>query len=190
MVLHWNPSNSKSPQVSRILLSIRADLNNAVDGIVLIRPLISNYSSPLFKPLRTVPSISITIGITFPSHVSQLSQFSDKVQLLVTLFIFFDFLCDLPGCEFFASILTGGFFYLRLNNSKSSILAVVWMIEILPLISCSPSFFSRSLETVLRTPTTIRNHVMFHNFFSYLTRSKFFLPFRFLFFSLYCPMER
>ena len=36
VVFHWSLSDSKSPQVSRTLLSIRSDLNNAEIWIVLI----------------------------------------------------------------------------------------------------------------------------------------------------------
>ena len=63
MVSHRNPSDSKSPQVSRTLLSILADLNKAVVWMVFARPLISKSSSPWTNPLVTVPSVTITIGI-------------------------------------------------------------------------------------------------------------------------------
>ena len=46
---------NKSTQVSRTLLSIQVDLNNAVVWMILIRPLISISSVFLYKPLRTVP---------------------------------------------------------------------------------------------------------------------------------------
>ena len=55
MVLHWSLSNSKSPQVSRTLLSILADLNNAV--------VISKSSSLYINPLVTLPRALITIII-------------------------------------------------------------------------------------------------------------------------------
>ena len=62
MIFYWSLSDSKSPQVSRTLLSILADLN--VTWMVPTRPLISKPSSPSANPLVTVPSASITIGIT------------------------------------------------------------------------------------------------------------------------------
>ena len=40
----WSLSDSKSPKISRILLSILADLNNVVVFIVSTRPLISKSS--------------------------------------------------------------------------------------------------------------------------------------------------
>ena len=44
---HWSLSDSKSPQVSRIVLSIRADLNNTVVWMESPHPPISNSCSPL-----------------------------------------------------------------------------------------------------------------------------------------------
>ena len=43
MVFHWNLSDSKSFQVSRTLFSVLTDLDNAVVGIISIRPTIFNY---------------------------------------------------------------------------------------------------------------------------------------------------
>ena len=70
MVLHWSLSDSKSPQVSRTLLSIMAVLNNVVAWRVSTRPPTSKSSSPFNKPLVTVPLAPITIGIivTFMFH--------------------------------------------------------------------------------------------------------------------------
>ena len=55
--------DSKSPQVSRTLLSILAVLNNAVVWMVSTRPPTSKSSSPFSNPLVTVPNAPITIGI-------------------------------------------------------------------------------------------------------------------------------
>ena len=63
-VFHWSLSDCKFPQVSRTLLSILADLNNAVVWIVSSRPLISKSPSPCTNPLVTVPNALIRIGIT------------------------------------------------------------------------------------------------------------------------------
>ena len=51
-------------QVSRTLLSILADLNNAVVWIVSTRPVISKSSSPGINILVIVPRATITISIT------------------------------------------------------------------------------------------------------------------------------
>ena len=64
MVFHWSLNDSKSSQVSRTLLGILADLENAVIWVVSTRPLISKFSSPFTNRLVTVPSAPITIGIT------------------------------------------------------------------------------------------------------------------------------
>ena len=63
MVFHWSLSDGQSPQVSRTLLSILTDLNNAVFGTVSTLPVISKSSSPCTNLLMTVPRAQITIGI-------------------------------------------------------------------------------------------------------------------------------
>ena len=70
MVSHGTLRDSKSSQVSWTLLSILADLNNAVVWMVSTCPLISKSSSSFTNPLGIVPSAPITIGITanFMSH--------------------------------------------------------------------------------------------------------------------------
>ena len=70
MVFHWSLSDSKSPQVSRTLLSILVVLNNVVVWMFSTRPLTSKSSSPFSNPLVTVSNAPITIGIivTFMFH--------------------------------------------------------------------------------------------------------------------------
>ena len=78
MVFPWSLSDSKSPQVSRTLLSILAVLNNAVVWMVSTRPPTSKSSSPFSNPLVTVPNALITIGIIvtcmFHSFFSSLAR--------------------------------------------------------------------------------------------------------------------
>ena len=62
MVFHWSLYDKPS-QVSRTLLSILADPNNAVVRMVSTRPLISKSSNSCINPLMTVPKAPITIGI-------------------------------------------------------------------------------------------------------------------------------
>ena len=64
MVSHWILCGSKSPQVFRTLLSILANLNNAIFWIVSSRLLISMSPRLFINLLVTVPSATITIGIT------------------------------------------------------------------------------------------------------------------------------
>ena len=91
MVFHWRLSDSKSPQVSWTLLSILAVFNNAVILMVSTRPLSSKFSWPFNNSLVTAPKTRITIGIivTFMSH--SFFQFSCKVEVLISLFSFFQF---------------------------------------------------------------------------------------------------
>ena len=64
MVYQWSVSDSKSPQISRTLFSIQADLNNTLVSMASARPWISNSFSHLFKPFRIVLSAPVTIVIT------------------------------------------------------------------------------------------------------------------------------
>ena len=79
MVFHWSLSDSKSPQVSRTLLSILVVLNNAVVWMVSTRPPNSKSSSPFSNPLVTVPNAPITIVIIvtcmFHSFFNSLSRY-------------------------------------------------------------------------------------------------------------------
>ena len=63
IVFHLILSDSKSPQVSRILLSILAVLNNAVVWMVFTCPATSKSSRAFNNPLVTVPKAPITIAI-------------------------------------------------------------------------------------------------------------------------------
>ena len=67
MVFHWCLSDRKSPQVSRTLLSILADLNNAVVSMVSTRPLFFKSFSPFINSSVTVLRAPITI-VTFMFH--------------------------------------------------------------------------------------------------------------------------
>ena len=67
MVFHRSLSVSKSPQVSRIRLSILTVLNNAVICMVSTRLPTSKSSSPFSNHLVTVPNAPITI-VTFMFH--------------------------------------------------------------------------------------------------------------------------
>ena len=70
MISHWSLTDSKFPQVSRTLLSILADLNNAVVWMVSTRPVIFQLSN-LFTNLSVIVSrapITIGIIITFMFH--------------------------------------------------------------------------------------------------------------------------
>ena len=82
LVSHWSLSDNKSPQVFSTLLSILANLNNAVVWMVSTHPLISKSYSPCTNPLVTVLRALITIDIIvtfmFFTHQTRL-DWSGKV---------------------------------------------------------------------------------------------------------------
>ena len=91
MVFHWRLSDSKSPQVSRTLLSILAVFSNAIAWMTFTWPPTSKSSRLFNNPLVTVPKTPITTGIivTFMFHC--FFQYSSKVKILISLFRFFQF---------------------------------------------------------------------------------------------------
>ena len=91
MVFHWSLSENKSLQVSRILLSILAVLNNVAVWMVSTRPLISKSSNLFINLLVAVLKAPITIGIIVIFMFHGFFQFSSKVAVLILLLIFFQF---------------------------------------------------------------------------------------------------
>ena len=189
MTFHRSLSDSKSPRVSRTLLSIQADLNNALVWMVSIHSPISNSSSPLTKPVGTVPSAPVTIVITvtlmFHSFVSLLlfysfESFSYQLHQMVSHWSLSDskspqvsrtYLCNLAD----------------LNN------LVVWMVSTRPLISKSSTTCTNPLVTVPNAPITISITVifMFHEvfFFSSLARSRYLSFFSLSFSFTFCSVR-
>ena len=80
MVFHWSFSDSKSPQVSRAILTILADLNNIVVWMFSTRPSLSISSSPFNNSSVTVSRTPITIGINVTFVFYIFFQFSSKVD--------------------------------------------------------------------------------------------------------------
>ena len=79
MAFHWSLINRKSPQISRTLLSILVDLNNAVVWIVYAPHFISRSSRPFINPLMVVRrGIRINITMTFIFHCYFSSLASSK----------------------------------------------------------------------------------------------------------------
>ena len=74
MIFHRSLSDSKSPQVSRTLLSILAVLNNVVVWMVATRPATSKSSSSYNNPLVTFPKAPITIGKIVHSFFNSLAR--------------------------------------------------------------------------------------------------------------------
>ena len=77
-VFHWSLSDSKSLQISRTLLIILADHNNAAFWMISTCPPTSKSANTFTNPLGIVPSKPITAGITvtfvFHSFFSSLAR--------------------------------------------------------------------------------------------------------------------
>ena len=161
MFFHWSLSDSKSPLVSRTLLSIMAVFNNLLVWIVSSRPLISKSSNPFNNPLMTTKSTKHN-WYNCHFHVQQFFQFPSKVEVLILLFIFLQFylavsrdskIHNFPNSLFFVDYYLFIYIFLlewSLSDSSSpqfskSLLyiladfnsAVVWIVSILSLIFCS-----------------------------------------------------
>ena len=97
MVFYWSLSDSKSPQVSRTLLSILAVLNNAVVWMVSTRPPTSKSSSLFSNPLVTVPKAPITIGMIVPCMFHSFSNSQARSRYLSFFSHSFSLICGQPG---------------------------------------------------------------------------------------------
>ena len=97
MVSHWILSDSKSPQVSRTLLSILAVLNDAVLWMVSTRPPTSKSSCPYNNSLVTVPKAPITIGIIVTFKFLSLFISLARSRYLSFFSLSFSFICDQLG---------------------------------------------------------------------------------------------
>ena len=88
MVFYLSLSYNKSLKVSRTLLSILADLNNAKVWRVYTRLLTSKFSSPCTNLLVIVPRAPIIIGIII-SFIFQFFQLPSKALVLISTYTFF-----------------------------------------------------------------------------------------------------
>ena len=108
MVFHWGLSESKPLQVSRTLLNILADLNNALVWIVSTHPLISKSPSLYINPLVTVPISpvlnSFTVTFLFQCFFSCLAR-----SMYLSLFsLSFNFTLWLTIVYFLLTIIRSG----------------------------------------------------------------------------------
>ena len=122
MVYYWRLSDSKSPQVSRTLLSILAVFNNAVVWMVSTQPPTSKSSRRFNNPLVTVPKAPTTIGIivTFMFHSFFNSLARPRYLSLFTFFQFYSVVSRESKVDNFADFL---FFFFFLIIIRSSLLA-------------------------------------------------------------------
>ena len=122
MVFHWSLSDSKSPQVSRTLLSILAVLNNAVVWMVSTRPPTSKSSGPFSISFVIVPNAPSTIGIIvtcmFHSFFNYLAR-SRYLSFFSHSFSFFSVVSRDSKVDYFANFL----FFFLLIIIKSGLLA-------------------------------------------------------------------
>ena len=108
MVFHRNLIDTKSPQVSRTLLSILAILNNVVCWMVSNRPRTSKSFNPFINLFVTVPKAPTTIGI-----------------IVTGMFhIFFNYLARLRYLSFFSHSFS--FILWSAGTAKSTIL-YIWV---------------------------------------------------------------
>ena len=183
MIFHWSLSDSKSPQVSRTLLSILAVLRNAVIWIVSTRAPTPKSSRPFNNLLVIVTKAPITIGtivtFMFPSFFNSLARsrylslFSHSFSFILwsaetTKSTILQILFILIIIIIIIIIILWEFPRQRLSDNNSRqvsrtflcILAdlnntVAWMVSIRPFISMSFSPFINPLMNMLRAPITI-----------------------------------
>ena len=124
MVFHWSLSDSKSPQVSRTLLSVLAVVNRALVWMVYTLSPAFKSSSPFNNPLDAVPKAPITIGKIFTVMFHSFFQFPSKVEILILLFTLFQIysvVSQVSKVDNFASSL----FFLLLIIIRSGLLAEI-----------------------------------------------------------------
>ena len=149
MVFHWRLSDSKSPQVSRTLLSIVAILNIVVFWMVFTRPLISKSSRPFNNPLVTVLKAPMMIGIivTFMFHV-----FFNSLARSRYLFFSLSFSFILWSAGIVKSTILQVLFFLMIIISSGLLAEIRWSV-------CMPkshrSLWVHSLEKILGWAYTI-----------------------------------
>ena len=114
------------PQVTRTLLSILTDLENAVVWIVSTRPFISKSSHPCTNPIVTVLSARIPIGITvafmFHSVFSSLAR-SMYLSLLSLFKTFHPMICRDRKVHYSAGSL---FCWLIIYSSRVFHISISW----------------------------------------------------------------
>ena len=146
MVFHWSLSDSKSPQVSRTLLSILAVLNNAVVWIVSSPPPTSKSSNPFSNPLVTVPNAPITVGIIvtcmFHSFFNSLTRSRYFIIIIIIIIII------IVAQEFFPSVITCSFLLKFEGQQDFSSLQDVFLYSGCSLGSLHPSRYFQVLQSL------------------------------------------
>ena len=162
VIFHGNLSDSKSPWVSRSLLSILANLTNSVVRIVSILPLISNFTS-LFTSLWGSFQAHLLLLVLLSPPCSTLSFFFFRLFLLFVFclfvcfcFLFFVFLAGFVYSSIFLTPLLCGPLEQKHNlwiSTRSGLLAVLrWSVCISKSKRILWVFFSRTDSGLWCTP--------------------------------------
>ena len=107
MIFHLSLSDDKSPQVSRSLLSILANLNNAVVWMVLAYSLISSSSSLLPSLWRLFQVHLLQLVSLSPSCSIVFFNSLTRSKYILLFFVFFGFhSINFTPWEFFTSVLS------------------------------------------------------------------------------------
>ena len=167
MVFHWSLSDSESPQVSRFIFSILADLNNAVVWMVSTCHLNSKSSCPIINPLVTVSLQLVTVPLQLVKMSFSYSIVFFSIPLegggIYPFFTFFQFYSmvsrdsrvNVSFESFFFTLELADVFFTSYQVSRTlhSILldlsnSIVWLVSTYPLISNSSGPFTNLLGIV------------------------------------------
>ena len=125
MVFHWRLSDSKSPQVSRTLLSILAVLNNAVVWMVSTRPPTYKTFRPFSNTFVAVPNAPITIDVIVTFMFHSFFNFLARSRYLSLFSHSFSFILWSAGTAK-STILQIFFLFLGLIIIRSGLRAEIW----------------------------------------------------------------
>ena len=155
MVFNKSLSDNKSSHISRTLLSILVNLDNAVVWMISAPPLISKSSRSCTNLLMTVPSEPVTNGITVTFMLHSIFQYSYKVCLLIGLFTYFQF-CVVVSWDSKVHCSAGSFFVCESTIIRSGRLAEIrWSVSNL---KSQKSLCTHFPKVILRCAYTIYSY--------------------------------
>ena len=181
MVFRWSLSDSKSPQVSRTLLSILAALNNAVVWMVSIRPPTSKSSSPFSNPLVTVPNALITIGIIVTCMFHSFFNSLARSRYLSFFSHSFSFILWSAGTAkstilqvLFFSFFFFFFFFLLIIIKSGLLAGIRWSVCMLKSHRSLCVAFSRTVAGLCIYHLLVWSNLNYYYYYYYITPSEFF----------------
>ena len=152
MVFHWSWRDCKSPHISRTLLSILAVLNNAVVCTVSTRLPIFTYHNWYNRHF----------------HVPQLFQFPSKVEVLISLFTFFQFYSVVSWdseVDNFASSL----FFLLISIRSGLLAEIRWSVCMSKALMSLCALFSRTGAGLCIYHLFVWSNLNFFHIFQWIT---------------------